>query len=480
MALTNDYEKVYTYRHRDWSGGQNDRDDSTMLANKESQYLYYATTKYKNTLYPCEGITPLYASVFSEDGIDGLGVYHHDNGEVYILAAIGNTIYYDTYESPSGMQVLSSEFTASEKWCFKQFMGEVYISNGIDPLYKWDGYDVQGVSERVFYGLEVHQNRLWGIEEDSVVAYTTVLDGSDWDALQFFQFNPEESDEVVRIQRFGSNLIVFKEKSKALIVGDTFETFGTVWLEGTGTAGLHAVSVNSSYAYKLTPEGVELYDFMRDMLVSDRIEESWDDINSAYIYKAAFEMDGNYLYIAVPTTGNKVNTVVWQFNTVTGAWIKYPNQSISAWNVVNNDGEKVLLGADGFKGQIYKFVDSSSNTDAGGEYIQYEWRSPDFTFGESNRYKLYKNLYIEMDGVAEESTLYLRLYADGVAYPSTGNIELTVPAGEGTDRNVRLIPPMYGAVMGRTLGLYLKGRVGIKSVTIEYAFRGAVPPGSVV
>ncbi len=333
-----------------------------------------------------------------------------------------------------------------------------------------------------FSHLEVHTNMLWGIEaRTSRLRWSAILDGSTWDALHFMDFNSLDGDTIRRMIRFTSYLFVAKRRSKAYVTGDTTANYAYTWLEGNGATGQNSVDIAEKYVTYISADGIHMTDLTTDTLISTAYNEAWRTrVNKNALDKAALIHWRNYVVVSLPVDGSSVNNEVWIYDMRYRAWITLTKLNISCFTRAYLNGDEVLYGGDSTTGQVVQLLKTGYlYYQDGVNLIEYQCLSKEWTHGEPERYKLYKNIYLEMEGVEELSRVNMWMYVDDVEYEvSTEAID--VPDGAGLYRHVRLIPPVYGAVLGRKLSVRLQGRVGIRSITVEYALRSNVPPGGVI
>ena len=162
---------------------------------------------------------------------------------------------------------------------------------------------------------------------------------------------------------------------------------------------------------------------------------------------------------------------MWVFDTLRNSWSEYNGWNVSHWLKFTQYGEEVLLAGDSSTGQIYRML--SVNHDDGNQ-ISYVWHSKDFHFNFPEGIKLFRNLFLDVEGRVAPETLLVEFLVDGV---KVGETLQTAPAGEGAMTTIRLLPPMHNAVLGQRIALRLTGRSGIHGVALEFIVRGAVPGG---
>jgi hypothetical protein len=258
----------------------------------------------------------------------------------------------------------------------------------------------------------------------------------------------------------------------ALLTGNTTANYNVTWLDSeTGATGKNAMCIADKYLVYVAQDGIRFTDLSQSVVATERLIPSWETINKRRLSQAAVVYWKNKLYAALPSVGSLYNDTVWVYDFLRNSWSINKGWSVSTWKTFNQYGEDILLAGSSIDGQLYQ-IDVTNYDDAAP--VEFEWRSKDFNFKMPERYKLFRNIFIDIEGVTETSTLEIDLIVDGV---KTGTYTTTLPAGEGVKYTRRILPPLYGAVLGSSISLQVRGRCGVQSITIEYAIRGTVPGG---
>lgn len=376
--------------------------------------------------------------------------------------------------------VILSGMTPNAEYDFTTLRDILIIANGKDAPRKWTGIGQAGIlggNPPVLSLVETHLNRVWGVEVEnpSRVRFSEILDPETWDVLDFIDFNPEDGDYITALYRYGQYLIVSKRKSMAILTGNQKANYSVVWLEGNvGAQGHNGITAADKYIAFVAQDGIRFSDLTTSVLATERLLPDWEKINKRRLNQAAMYYWRNMLLVALPSEISLHNDTLWVYDFLRNAWSIYTGWNISDMVMFNQYGEDVLLGADSTQGQVYQLFEST--TDIDGSFIEYEWQSKEFDFGYPERYKLFRGVYLDIEGVSETSTLYVTFIVDG---KERGTYTTTIPAGEGDMHSRRILPPLYDAVLGSRLSLKLKGRVGIREIVIEFIVRGVVVSGEV-
>jgi len=384
----------------------------------------------------------------------------------------GLTVYVD---GDVAVTLLKDSLTMQTDYDFTILRDKLIIVNGKDSPLQWNGTDATtsllGGSPPVMTMVETHHNRVWGIEaaNTSRLRFSDALDPETWDALNFFDFNPEDGDVVTALIRYGHYLIVSKQRSMAILTGNSDTTYGITWLDTAfGAMGQRAIYKVDNFLVYVAYDGIRTTDLVDPKLLSKDLEPDWEGINHRRLSAAAVTYWKNKIYVALPKMGSLYNNVVWCYNVVSKSWAIYDEWCVSHWLGFKQYGSEVLLAADSQTGQVYEVMYDPFDGD---ESIEYDVITKEFDFDSPERYKVFKTVFVELEGVEEESTFEMDMYVDDTL---KGTYTATIPAGTGTKYVKRVLPPVYDAVLGRTFTLGFKGKCTIQGISIVYVTKGLV------
>ena len=428
----------------------------------------------------------------SPNGVDGWSPWTNVDASYTLTSPPNNFVQakalFTGYQSKLDELVLSMDGNASVKligsglslgtdFSFTTLRDKLIIANGKDPLKKWNGVTetIEDIPDAPTLKYIIsHHNRVWGVdaENQSRVRYSNILDPEKWDAFDFIDFNPEDGDYITAIMKYGQNLLISKQRSMALLTGNKTSNYAVSWLESEQGCSSHkAMCQADKYVAYVAQDGIRFSDLANSIVSTERVVPDWDKINKRRLSQAAVVYWRNKLFVALPTDESLVNNVVWVYDFLRNSWSMREGWSVSTWLKFNQYGEDILLAGSSVTGQLYQ-VDITEYDD--NVPVTYTWRSKDFHFGAPQRYKLFRNIFLDISGTSDTTTLEVDLIVDGTV---TGTYTTEIPAGAGDKHTRRILPPLYGAVLGSTISLEVRGRCGIQGITIEYVPRGAIPGG---
>lgn len=385
----------------------------------------------------------------------------------------GLTVTFDG--KPSATPILD-DMSFGAEYMFTTLKDILVIANGQNAPYKWDGIGTPtllGGSPPVLDFITTHNNRVWGVDaaDKSRVRFSDILDPETWSVLNFIDFNPDDGDYITAMVRIGQDLVVSKQWSMALLTGNATTNYSVVWLDvEQGVTGKRALCNTNKYFTYVAQDGIRFTDFNTHAVASERLLPDWEKINKRRLNQAAMIYWRNYLLVSLPRDNSLYNNTVWAYDMLRNAWSIINGWNVSNWLIFKQYGEEVLLAADSTTGQIYEVMRYSRYDDT--EPIAYSVRTKDFTFNAPERYKLFRNINLDLEATTVESPLTVDLIVDG---EKVGEYSTIVPADDKAKVHRMILPPLYDAVIGRSLSLALRGRCGIQGIALTYSFGGIVP-----
>ena len=385
----------------------------------------------------------------------------------------GLTVTFDG--EPSATPILD-DMSFGAEYMFTTLKDILVIANGQNAPYKWDGIGTPtllGGNPPVLDFITTHNNRVWGVDaaNKSRVRFSDILDPETWSVLNFIDFNPDDGDYITAMIRIGQDLVVSKQWSMALLTGNATTNYSVVWLDvEQGVTGKRALCNTNKYFTYVAQDGIRFTDFNSHAVASERLLPDWEKINKRRLNQAAMVYWRNYLLVALPRDNSLYNNTVWAYDMLRNAWSIINGWNVSNWLIFKQYGEEVLLAADSTTGQIYEVMRYSRYDDT--EPVTYNIRTKDFTFDAPERYKLFRNINLDLEATAVESPLTVDLIVDG---EKVGEYNTIIPANDRAKVHRMILPPLYNAVIGRSLSLALRGRCGIQGISLTYSFGGIVP-----
>lgn len=291
----------------------------------------------------------------------GSGLFSDPDGKEWLLlAAVGESNIFAVRDNETRKLLTVPEVpVAGEEWHIQQTFDGVIVLRGTSKNpWSWSGNFGSGFGEITVegspgfidplppceYGITA-ANRVWIIKDRDQVGVSDLLDYTAFDTdLNTLRINEGSDDKLVSLAPWrGSNIVVFKDQSIALLSGAVGDLSGLAASElnhEIGIAGKYAwatlggdivfLSADGSL-YRLT-EAIEGVKAVQEQALSEPMEPLFEEIDFENIHKATLAVHGRYLYCAIATTastnGENNRTFVW--DSITRQWCGYDYVSAEA------------------------------------------------------------------------------------------------------------------------------------------------------
>lgn len=407
----------FYYQRNSYAGGQNDSDEADQLKEDQCAYIGNAITDSVGLLKKRLGNIYLGNVIEDTTPITGLFSYIKDVGTSYELRINGTDL---EYQNSGTWTSLSSAFTSQLDTHFTQANNKVYIHNGTDNTYSYDGstvVDMGGAYPRAKYsawwknylfitgnsyvGSTQYKSRIWFSNLGDPDTITTATD--------YFDVGKSDGQEIMGIHPLGQFLVIFKRKSIYIIDGsnpDAWKLSASVnnvvnIANGIGCVSAKSIVQVGNDLWFASDDGIRSINRNEEGSVplmgqvSANINKTYDDINEAYFDKITGTFFNNKVYYAIPTGTSMTNNVVMVANTKTSTdnplnpypWFTYTGWTPYVFNthLVNNQAE--LHWGDSLSPNV--FVGEVGYTDQVGE-IDFDIKGRMIDGGESEMHKIFR------------------------------------------------------------------------------------------
>ena len=324
----------------------------------------------------------------------------------WLLAAHDTKVYRWTGTAFSSIK---TGLTTAKEMEFQAFNKKIYMVNGQDGYFEYDGTTYQAVpaysptaDEIAAVGANVldaaytdvtknwqiialldtflflagnstHPSTAFFTYIDPTVATGSIKPGY-LPGLYYVDFRTNDNEGLVAAIPYAGDLVFFKESSLFRLLGNSFSTFRPLRIEGAkGTPARRSPAVVGYMLYYLTKDdGVYAFDGNTPMKVLQDLDPLFQSINQTYISKACgVEWKGRY-WLAVPEGADTTNKTVVVYDPANKGYTvyRYPF-GITAFTKYKFSDTEVLCAAtaDGF---VYKL--ETGTDDAGADIDTYvEW-----------------------------------------------------------------------------------------------------------
>lgn len=378
MAGTSYTSKSATINQATLNGGLNTTAGPFGLNDNESSDLQNIDFDKFGSILQRKGYTALNASAISNTpDSDGLHWFEFTSGASTVRKAIdiGDSKMFKmddldgTWDDITGGLTI----TAGNHTDFQNFLNEVYMTNGADAPWKWDG--TTAATMTVPAGLTTAKyvkefnNYLFlanvtvsGTTHKSRLYYSNLKDTGTWTATDFIEIAKDDGEEITGIRVLGDRLVLFKERSIYVLffTGDADVPFilpgGGKTNSDVGCIAPFSIQLVDNGIVFLSSDGLYFFDGFNSFKISDKITTTIQGLNQTRLNQARslnYHKKNMYM-IAVPNGSATENDTVIVWNSFLRVFSKYDGVDASSMAIfsVSGDDERPYFGDYG--GFVYR------------------------------------------------------------------------------------------------------------------------------
>lgn len=480
--------KLLTQYQSDYSGGLNNTDAPSEIADNEASLLRNWDITYEGKLKRRDGTTLVGASLGS-NAITGIGGFVRDSGQDIVTTESTN-LYYLNGVNWSKIADGLTNTTGLTFWFENvQAKGKIYFANEDNVLRSWDRASTtlntcitaaaasvphgNGMKWAKNYMFHFNNVNVSGTKAAHTIYWSALGDPTTYDTTNDKADVPGDGRLITAVD-LGDVMVIFKERAIQYLTG-----YGaTSWRISTTTsnyAGLDqqigCPSLHGAVNYENSVWFVDNhgqirrvvqtdFDKFRTELVSTKIQTTLSGINKAQLSKVFAWANNNKIYFAYPNGSDTYNSLLCVYDVIAArrealagrkaeAWTTYTGWTPSVMTSYASSSTPDLYWGDATTGKVYKHTGYDDN----GVAIDARFDSKDYHHGKPEQYKQYKLGYIRGTagtGVTESVNVYasisgspftivqtLDLVTTGNTLGPTGNFYLgptgTAVLGGGTD-----------------------------------------------
>lgn len=394
----------------DLAGGINQAASKTALG-LDTKKLYWADSKNIEILQN-NGIIRQKGNMLllqlSEEEIIGLHQLKDGANYSLLIATRAGKLY--IYGTDQTLIQLSRTINGSARVNFVDFLDGVVVGSKNDPLFYINndsGYIIEdcdlkdsnnnAIKSDVIYA---YKSRVW-VGAGSTLYYSALGKYNDFttenDAGYINNFYTN-TDNITALKSYKDYLAIYKEKSVYLLSGSSAEDFKIMPFADKGTTSFSSV-VNVNNKQYFINQGIfsmEQVGLLSQIQLGNEISlniksEFYNFDRTRFDEIIVLHYEGkNQVWYFIPYKNDEYFHAVWIYNYVNEAWFKriFP-QDITTACVFN----EYILTADA-KGKVYK--EDFGNT-FNGSAIEFIWKSPFLSAGDSNVRKTIEEFYFILD-----------------------------------------------------------------------------------
>jgi hypothetical protein len=381
-----------------------------------------------------------------------------------------------SFDGQPATTLLASDFTAGGNYFFDTLLDYEVVVNGVDAPRKYDGATLTAVAGTPPRGAYVaaHKNRLWMLA-GSRLYFSDLLNIESWPALNFIDISPNDGDIGTGVLATDDYLVITKNRSIWLLVGDSIDNFAVRRLSANigCVAPRSLVMVNNMLCF-VADDGVYFSDFSQTVLASERLRKTWQSLNLRRLNQAASSFHRYKLRVAVPSANSMINDTGLVYDTIRQSWYVRRNWKVSCWASFVESGQQAVLFGHSDKGQVSEIDKGYADQGVG---IPFVYESKHLNMGLPQYVKRFRDLYAVVVPGPSDAVLNFKFTIDDG--PLSSPIAVTVPgAANSGERTLRIIPSQVGVVQGHSIGVRIEqstanSPVGIHNLSLYYYVKGA-------
>lgn len=223
-----------TYKQTKWSG-ENKIPALEQLQPDQLLVAYNTVATPDGTLQTRKGKTLLNAVSLGTGPVRGLWRFVKSNGNAYLVALHGTTLYAGTWAGGTASVTFASIKTGLDATA--QLRGVVWrdkliLTNGVQNPFTYDGSavaDLSGSPPKSEF-IKVYSNRLFLVDvaNPNQLRWSGLENEASWDALDLINVRTNDGDKITGIAALAGGLVIFKRNSCWTLYGSNRDDFQLV------------------------------------------------------------------------------------------------------------------------------------------------------------------------------------------------------------------------------------------------------------
>jgi hypothetical protein len=338
--------KLPSWQVQDFSGGMVDVVEANLIPDNACVDVQNCTINQLGLLEKRNGQVVLSGDSLG-GAIQGLhSFYYGDNLEYRKFIAVANGVVYK--RDGAGWTSIKTGLNTSAPVMMATLVNYMVGFNGIDAPWKYDGTTVSALANAPVTGKcpVLHKEKLFVITDVDTVKWSDSFAPETWPAVNFWDFDKGDGDELTLLCPYARDLLVKKKHSINTLSGSSLDDFRVDKVEANyGAVGIRAAVEVNPYLYYINEDGVIKWNgITANNLIDNKIPLFWkNQINPtpSVLAKACIWYWDYKLWVALPGTGSSYNNVVLIYDLKTKSWWKYSGINAACF-ATYNDGTSVL------------------------------------------------------------------------------------------------------------------------------------------
>ena len=381
-----------------------------------------------------------------------------------------------SFDGRPNATLLASNFSNGGNYFYASLLDFAIVVNGIDPPRRFDGANlaVLGGSPPRGQYVAVHKNRAWMLV-GSRLHFSDILNIDSWPVLNFIDISPNDGDTGTGLLTTGDHLVVTKNRSLWLLVGDTIDNFSIRRISADiGCVAPRSLTMVDNMLSFVGENGVYFSDFSQTVLASERIRQTWHRLNQRRLWQAASSFSRHKLRVALPSDESVVNDMVLIYDTIRKAWYIRRNWRASCWVEFTEARKQQTFFGHSERGQVSLIESGQSDHGAG---IPFVVETKHMDMGLPQHIKRFRDLMVVVVPGTQTGVLNFRFRVNNGALSAP--MPVTIQGSpDRVQRVIRVIPSQVNIVQGHNLAIRIEqstpnAAIAVHSITLNFFIKGA-------
>lgn len=363
---------------KSFNGGLNSTGSPLSLNNNESPDLQNVDFDKFGSILKRNGYTALNTSAITNSpNSDGLHWFEYVSGgnSTYKLINVADGKLWKMDDLDGTWDDITGGLTiTADSFCdFENFLNEVYITNGTDAPFKWDGSTAatmtvpSGLTKAKY--VRQFNNYLFlanvvvsGTTHQSRIYWSDLKDTGTWGASNFIEIAKDDGQQITGIKVLSDRLVIFKTRSiyTLFFTGDPDIPFtlpgGGKSNSSVGCVAPFSIQEVENGLVFLSNDGLYYFDGSNSFKISDKITTTLLGYNTTIFNTAVsvHQKNKNRYLLAISSSGqtNHDRVVVWDY--FNNAFSIYTGMAIAACTAVYVSGIEERIYWGDYSGFIYR------------------------------------------------------------------------------------------------------------------------------
>jgi hypothetical protein len=374
----------------------NDADEATST----TDISHYAHTINFNNEAAIDASNYKFGNVTESDGLHWYE-YETSGTQTRELVAVTNAKFFKMDDLDGDFDEITGTLTiTAQNHCdFENFLNEVYVTNGTDPPFLYNGTSAaqmnvpSGLTDAKY--VKQYNNYLFlanvivsGTSHQSRIYWSNIKDTDTWTATDFIDVAKNDGQQITGLRVLSDRLVIFKERSiyNLFFTGDADIPFilpgGGKSNSAVGCVAPFSIQEVENGLVFLSVDGFYYYDGNNSFKISDKITTTLLGYNTSRFNQARslVQKDKNRYWCAMVSSGETENDRVVVWDWFNNAWTVYVGLAAAAMTTVfvNGKAERPYFGDYG--GFYYRADSGTDDNPAGTEtaidgYYRTNWKS---------------------------------------------------------------------------------------------------------